>query len=89
MLEIDHWGTLGGPVGVAPSTAATEPPARGEQTAENMRFGEAIGGYGFGGKTVGNGGGVGVGGGSGSEEKENTEDARRVMGYGGGSGIGG
>ncbi|CAD6444395.1 543019a3-1f7a-4d55-a45c-5c344293fc93 [Sclerotinia trifoliorum] len=58
--------------------------ARGERTAENIRFGEAVSEHGFGGETVGNSRGVG-----GAEKKEEeTDDMRRKMGYGEGSGIG-
>ncbi|KAB8294880.1 hypothetical protein EYC80_006841 [Monilinia laxa] len=65
--------------------SSAEHKARGEQTAENIRYGEAISEHGFGGETVGNGGGVG----GGSEKHEGTEDTRRKMGYGEGNGIGG
>jgi hypothetical protein len=60
---------------------------RGERTAENVRYGEAISEHGFGGETIGNSG----------EANQGTEDGgekgagqtRREQGYGGGSGVGG
>jgi hypothetical protein len=67
---------------VQPSANA-EKRARGEKTAENIRYGEAISEHGFGGETVGNSGGV--------EEGKETQDAkqtRREQGYGDGSGVG-
>ncbi|KAJ8066972.1 hypothetical protein OCU04_004351 [Sclerotinia nivalis] len=78
-------GTFGDSTGPTEATLqkSAEHKARGEQTAENIRYGEAISEHGFGGETVGNSGGVGVG-----EKKEETDDTRRKMGYGEGSGIG-
>ncbi|KAH7407417.1 hypothetical protein BKA64DRAFT_721232 [Cadophora sp. MPI-SDFR-AT-0126] len=88
---------------------ASQKSARGEKTAENIRFGEAISEHGFGGETLGNTGeaksslpgkGEGTGGrtrrsqgsfgeGMDSEERVRLERARREMGYGEGSGVGG
>ncbi|PVH83708.1 hypothetical protein DL98DRAFT_585176 [Cadophora sp. DSE1049] len=95
---------------------ASQKAARGEKTAENIRFGEAISEHGFGGETLGNTGsaksnlagkgGEGVigkdsaggrtrrsqgscGEGMDSEERVRLERARREMGYGEGSGVGG
>ncbi|APA11842.1 hypothetical protein sscle_08g066120 [Sclerotinia sclerotiorum 1980 UF-70] len=78
-------GTFGDSTGPTEATLQknAEHKARGEQTAENIRFGEAISEHGFGGETVGNSRGVG-----GVGEKEETDDTRRKMGYGEGSGIG-
>ncbi|TVY22901.1 hypothetical protein LHYA1_G008112 [Lachnellula hyalina] len=45
----------------ADQQAAKEKKDRGEKTAENVRYGEAISEHGFGGETVGNEGGVGRG----------------------------
>lgn len=61
--------------------------ARGEKTAENVRFGEKMSEEGFGGQTVGNEGFAGTGDeqNDGNEEGEKT---RRQQGYGGGSGVG-
>ncbi len=55
---------------------------RGEQTAENIRYGEAISEHGFGGETLGNSG-----------EAEDADggqlrSTRREQGYSGGSGVG-
>lgn len=54
--------------------------ARGEKTAENIRFGESISEHGFGGETVGNSGGVSDGMRN-SDEKEGNE-VKKAMGYG-------
>ncbi|ESZ96030.1 hypothetical protein SBOR_3603 [Sclerotinia borealis F-4128] len=73
--------------------SAAKHKARGEKTAENIRYGEAISEHGFGGETVGNEGGVGLGSesgdGKGEGGKESEVDVRRKMGYAGGSGVGG
>lgn len=69
---------------------------RGEKTAENIRYGEAISEHGFGGETVGNSGeakrGEGFGrAGSGGEADDGEgggSNTRRAQGYGGGSGVG-
>jgi len=68
----------------ADQQAAKEKKERGEKTAENVRYGEAISEHGFGGETVGNDGGVGRG-----MEEGTKEQARGVQGYGEGSGVGG
>ncbi|KAG4418026.1 hypothetical protein IFR04_008846 [Cadophora malorum] len=94
---------------------ASQKATRGEKTAENIRFGEAISEHGFGGETLGNTGSAksnlagkdgegdvsaGAGGrtrrsqgsfgeGMDSEERVRLERARRDMGYGEGSGVGG
>ena len=66
---------------------------RGEQTAENIRYGEAISEHGFGGETVGNSGEANQGAGFGSEDADGNADGnrqmRRAQGYGGGSRVGG
>jgi len=67
----------------ASQVSQKEKAERGEKTAENVRYGEAISEHGFGGETVGNEGGVGVG------EGKTTGQVRRAQGYGGGSGVGG
>ncbi|KAF5872865.1 uncharacterized protein Bfra_008141 [Botrytis fragariae] len=79
-------GTFGDSTGPSEATLqkAAEHKARGERTAENIRYGEAISEHGFGGETVGYSMGVG-----GGENKEETEDTRRKMGYGAGNEIGG
>jgi len=65
---------------------------RGEKTAENIRYGEAISEHGFGGETTGNSGQANQGTGFGSTEfRDNSEDAtktRKDQGYGPGSGVG-
>jgi hypothetical protein len=53
----------------------------GEQTAENIRYGEAISEHGFGGETLGNSGEANQGGGQ-------LRSTRREQGYSGGSGVG-
>ena len=68
---------------------------RGEQTAENIRYGEAISEHGFGGQTVGNSGKANQGAGFGRAVEDGDGNAdgngqmRREQGYGGGSGVGG
>lgn len=65
---------------------------RGEKTAENIRYGEAISEHGFGGQTTGNSGQAQQGGGYGTTKAdENTGsamDTREQQGYGEGSGVG-
>jgi len=65
---------------------------RGEKTAENIRYGEAISEHGFGGETTGNSGQANQGTGYGfTELRDNSEDAvktREEQGYGPGSGVG-
>ncbi|CAG8958330.1 hypothetical protein HYFRA_00000686 [Hymenoscyphus fraxineus] len=67
---------------------------RGEKTAENIRFGQAISQQGFGGKIVGNMGSAekasAYGGvkDDGNAEKD-TQRTRKEMGYGGGNEVGG
>lgn len=75
----------------AASQAAEEKRARGEQTAENTRYGESISEHGFGGETTTTNNGEGAGAGGLSEEEQQDENARRVrsqQGYGSGSGVG-
>ncbi|KAE9375739.1 hypothetical protein N431DRAFT_437245 [Stipitochalara longipes BDJ] len=68
---------------------------RGEQTAENIRYGETISEHGFGGETVGNSGEANQGAGFGREVEDGDGNAdgngqmRREQGYGGGSEVGG
>ncbi|KAH8758652.1 hypothetical protein F5882DRAFT_306823 [Hyaloscypha sp. PMI_1271] len=64
---------------------------RGEQTAENLRYGEAISEHGFGGETIGNTGETSQGAGVGREveDRDGSGQMRREQGYGGGSGVGG
>jgi hypothetical protein len=67
---------------------------RGEKTAENIRYGEAISEHGFGGETIGNEGEVNQGSSFGRVEMEREgegegKQTRRGQGYGGGSGVGG
>ncbi|KAF2154334.1 hypothetical protein K461DRAFT_312268 [Myriangium duriaei CBS 260.36] len=59
---------------------------RGERTAENMRYGQAISEEGMGGKTEGLGeAGTEVGyGGAGAQDDEAAAGGRREQGYGGG-----
>ena len=72
----------------ATQQAAAQKQARGEQTAENRRYGEAISEHGFGGETTTNSGDVGVGSRDG-EELRDTGEQRRKQGYGEeGSGVG-
>ncbi|OWP02385.1 hypothetical protein B2J93_3173 [Marssonina coronariae] len=61
---------------------AKEKRERGEKTAENIRYGEAISEHGFGGETVGNSGEAGAG-------EAILGQSRREQGYGEGSGVGG
>lgn len=66
--------------------------ARGEKTAENVRYGEAISEHGFGGETTGISGEAHQGG-YGRVEGEDADgthaaQSRREQGYGGGSGVG-
>ena len=65
--------------------------SRGEQTADNIRCGEAISEHGFGGETMGNTGVANQGVGYGGTEEDNgngSVQSRRVQGYGGGSEVG-
>ncbi|KUJ13294.1 uncharacterized protein LY89DRAFT_721336 [Mollisia scopiformis] len=66
---------------------------RGEKTAENIRYGEAISEHGFGGETVGNGGKADAADGFGEIEDQSIEGQQRrreQQGYeGAGSGVGG
>jgi hypothetical protein len=62
----------------ASQVSQKEKAERGEKTAENVRYGEAIREHGFGGETVGNSGGV--------EEGGKTGQMKREQGYGGGRG---
>lgn len=71
----------------AEQKAAAEKRERGEKTAENIRYGEAISEHGMGGETVGNTGGVNPLGGEESVE-EKGDKARHAQGYGPGSGVG-
>ena len=52
-----------------------EKKARGERTAENIRYGESISKHGFGGETVGNSGGVD------NAARNEGNSARKVSGY--------
>ena len=65
---------------------------RGEHTAENIRYGEAISEHGFGGETLGNTGeanqGAGVGGKAEDANGGQLRSTRREQGYSGGSGVG-
>jgi hypothetical protein len=54
--------------------------ARGEKTAENIRYGEAISEHGFGGETTRNSGSA--------DNEEGLKQTRREQGYGPGSGVG-
>ncbi|PQE32949.1 replication factor c subunit 5 protein [Rutstroemia sp. NJR-2017a WRK4] len=71
----------------AEQKAAAEKRERGEKTAENIRYGEAISEHGMGGETVGNSRGVNPPGGEESVE-EKGDKARHAQGYGPGSGVG-
>jgi len=66
--------------------------SRGEKTAGNIRYGEAISEHGFGGETVGNTGVAnpdsGFGGAKRDEGSGEGGQMRREQGYGGGSGVG-
>lgn len=67
---------------------------RGEKTAENIRYGEAIREHGFGGETTGNEGEVNQGSSFGRVEMDREgegegQQTRSEQGYGGGSGVGG
>ncbi|KAH6722027.1 hypothetical protein BKA61DRAFT_538811, partial [Leptodontidium sp. MPI-SDFR-AT-0119] len=66
---------------------AAQKQERGEKTAENVRYGEAISEHGFGGETVGNSGKADDAGQT-SSERIRLERARGEMGYGEGSGVG-
>lgn len=60
---------------------------RGEQTAENIRYGEAISEHGFGGETLGNSGETNNQG-AGDADGGELRSTRREQGYSGGSGVG-
>jgi hypothetical protein len=67
---------------------------RGESTAGNIIYGEAISEHRFGGETIGNEGKVNQGSSFGRVEMDREAEgegkqARREQGYGGGSGVGG
>lgn len=72
--------------------AAKQRAERGEQTAENMRYGQTVSGGGMGGMTKGQGGEAGKEGygrmqegtGSGEGVGESAEGERKAAGYGGG-----
>ncbi|KAL3421875.1 hypothetical protein PVAG01_06031 [Phlyctema vagabunda] len=72
--------------------AAKQKQARGEKTAENIRYGEAISEHGFGGETTGTSGDAQQGGfGKVADDSSKTsgqQQTRREQGYGGGSGVG-
>jgi len=71
--------------------AQQEKSAKGEKTAENTRYGEAISEHGFGGETTGNSGDAQQGGYGRIDENsgaEGTSQVRRTQGYGPGSGVG-
>ncbi|KAI9697235.1 MAG: hypothetical protein M1836_004799 [Candelina mexicana] len=92
----------GGQMGGEPSTQdpapLSQPPSaertqsRGEKTAENIRYGEALSEHGYGGETLGNDGVKGVEGGFGGVREKNVEESaektRKEQGYGQGSGVG-
>jgi hypothetical protein len=69
---------------------------RGEQTAENIRYREAISEHGFGGETLGNSGeanqaagvGFGIGEEAGDTDGGELRSTRREQGYSGGSAVG-
>ncbi|MCJ1381772.1 hypothetical protein MMC17_004883 [Xylographa soralifera] len=78
-------------VDAVPSVQQQEKAERGEKTAENIRYGEAISEHGFGGETTGKSGQANQGGYGSTDAQEETEDAaktREQQGYGSGSGIG-
>jgi len=78
-------------VNEATTQAGKDKAARGEKTAENVRYGEAISEHGFGGETIGNTGEAQQGGYGRTDEQTGTDDitqSRREQGYGGGSGVG-
>jgi len=69
--------------------ASSDKSERGDKTAENMRYGEAISEHGFGGETT-NDNGKATQGGFGEIEDQSIEgqQSRREQGYGPGSGVG-
>ncbi|KAL9123267.1 MAG: hypothetical protein Q9187_000175 [Circinaria calcarea] len=74
-----------------PSEAGQQKGKRGQKTAENIRYGEAISEHGFGGETTGNSGVAnqdGFGLTEVQEGEENAEKSRQEQGYGKGSGVG-
>ncbi|MCJ1320801.1 hypothetical protein MMC15_006142 [Xylographa vitiligo] len=78
-------------VDAVPSVQQQKKAERGEKTAENIRYGEAISEHGFGGETIGNSGQANQGGYGSMDAQEETEDAaktREQQGYGSGSGVG-
>ncbi|MCJ1414278.1 hypothetical protein MMC32_000604 [Xylographa parallela] len=87
-------GQMGEPetsVDAVPSVQQQEKAERGEKTAENIRYGEAISEHGFGGETTGNSGQANQGGYGSTDAQEETVDAaktREQQGYGSGSGVG-
>lgn len=74
-----------------PSETGQQKGERGQKTAENMRYGEAISEHGFGGETTGNSGVAnqdGFGPTAMEESEEHAEKSRQEQGYGKGSGVG-
>lgn len=73
----------------ADEQASAEKTERGERTAENVRYGEAISEHGFGGETT-NDVGKATQGDYGEIEDQSIQgqQSRREQGYGGGSGVG-
>ena len=78
---------LGGP-NTAESTGVSD--ERGQQTADNIRYGQNISESGVGGKTTTSTGSAGQQGGYGGkpDEAEPQKNTRREQGYGPGSGVG-
>ncbi|KAI9792419.1 MAG: hypothetical protein M1816_002303 [Peltula sp. TS41687] len=78
----------------AEAQQAEQKTERGEKTAENVRYGDAISEHGMGGETTGLGGGVGTsqdssaGTKAADQEELDAKKSREVQGYGPGSGVG-
>jgi hypothetical protein len=73
----------------AATKSQAEKKERGEKTAENIRYGQALSEHGFGGETTGNSGSAQQSGFGGTEAvPTESSQSRREQGYGGGSGVG-
>jgi hypothetical protein len=82
-----HLSSPGGPNTSEPTSLSND---RGQQTADNIRYGQNISESGVGGKTTTSTGSAEQAGGYGgkSDEAEPQKQTRREQGYGPGSGVG-
>ncbi|ERF69816.1 hypothetical protein EPUS_08017 [Endocarpon pusillum Z07020] len=84
-------GQLGGKMASGSSEVDEQKQEKGEQTAENVRYGQNISESGMGGMTTTSEGTASQGGYGGAEAQEGEEkpaQTRREQGYGPGSGVG-